>query len=300
MKVLRGIIPPVPTPLKECGGVDREAFFAIAQHLSRGGCDGAFVLGSTGECASLPMVRRLEAISAAAEAFRGIMPLLVGIGDCSLQHSLMLADHAANAGVDAVVVNAPSYYEISAVEMRCYLDCIMPRLALPVMLYNMPWLTGHSFDESTLRHAIDFPGLVGFKDSSADVSYLRRVIEISRARPELCVLVGNDFLFLEGLRMGVHGAVAGGAILYPRYFRSLIDAFVAGDVQEAEHLQWIIRNLGETIFESTGQPTSVFASIKGGLAALGLCRAEMMPPIQSCTPEMISRFAKILRPPATV
>ena len=296
MKVIRGIIAPVPTPLKASGMVDCQAYAAIAKHLRQGGCDAAFVLGSTGECASLPMTLRMQAISAAAEAFRGIMPLLAGIGDCCLENSLMLADHAAMSGVDAVVLNAPSYYEISSGEMRCYLDHIIPRLSLPVMLYNMPWLTGHSFDETTLRHAMDFPGLIGFKDSSADPSYLGRLLEIACARPELSVLVGNDFQFLDGLCMGAHGAVAGGSVLYPRHFRSLMDAFARGDMQDAQHWQSTIRHLGKMIFDSTGQPTSVFASIKGGLAALGLCRAEMLPPIQSCTTEMISRFASLLEP----
>ena len=54
---------------------------------------------------------------------------------------------------------------ISGGEMRAHLDLLLPRLPLPVMLYNMPWLTGHSFDDATLRHALAFPGLIGFKDS---------------------------------------------------------------------------------------------------------------------------------------
>ena len=293
---IRGIVPPVPTPLTADGAVDRKAFEAIAGHLHDGGTDGAFVLGSTGECASLSMPRRLEAVAAAAAAFGGRMKLLVGIGDPSMDHSLMLAEKAAASGADAVVLNAPSYYEISAAEMCDYLDLIMPRLPLPVLLYNMPWLTGHSFDEQTLRHAIAFPNLIGFKDSSGDSAYFGRLVRLASVRPELAVLVGNDFQFLECLRLGAHGAVAGGAALYPELFRALMETFQQGDDAHAERLQQEIRGLGERIFCCTGQPSSVFASIKGGLAALGLCRSEMMPPIRSCTPEMVAEIALIVKP----
>jgi 4-hydroxy-tetrahydrodipicolinate synthase len=278
------------------GAVDRPAFEAIAEHLHQGGADGAFVLGSTGECASLSMPRRLEAVAAACEAFRGRMPLLVGIGDPSLDHSLMLAERAAAAGADAVVLNAPSYYEISPAEMRDYLDLILPRLELPVLLYNMPWLTGHSFDDETLRHAIGFPNLIGFKDSSGNPAYLAQLVRLASVRPELSVLVGNDFQFLHSLRLGAHGAVAGGATLYPWLFRSLMDADAAGDAARAEQLQEEIRSLGERIFSTTRQPSSVFASIKGGLAALGMCRPDMAPPIRGCTPEMVEKLASILKP----
>lgn len=292
---IRGIIPPVPTPLTPDGAVDQPAFEAIAEHLHGGGVDGVFVLGSTGECASLSLSRRMEAVAAAAAAFGGRLPLLVGIGDPSLDHSLMLAEKAADTGAAAVVLNAPSYYEISAAEMRAYLDLILPRLPLPVLLYNMPWLTGHSFDEETLRHAIGFPNLIGFKDSSGDLDYFGRLVRIASARPELAVLVGNDFQFLASLRLGAHGAVAGGATLYPDLFRSLADAFDGGDPSRAEWLQDEIQSLGERIFSCTGQSSSVFASIKGGLAALGLCNPQMVPPIRSCTPEQVAHLASILK-----
>ena len=160
---IQGIVPPVPTPFRQDGSVDAESYHRIAGHLKAGGADAAFVLGSTGELSSLSHSRRREAIRAAADAFSGQLPLLVGIGDACLAESLDLAEAAAAAGADAVVLNAPSYYEISSSEMRAYLDVLVPQLPLPVMLYNMPWLTGHSFDDDTLRHAVDFSRIDRFQ-----------------------------------------------------------------------------------------------------------------------------------------
>lgn len=285
---IQGIVPPVPTPFRPDGCVDSEAFDRIARHLTDGGADAAFVLGSTGELASISHHRRREAIRAAAEAFGGRLPLLVGIGDPCLTESLALAEAAEAAGASAVVLNAPSYYEISGREMRSCLDFLLPRLALPVVLYNMPWLTGHSFDDDTLRHSLGFPGLIGFKDSSGDKDYFSNLVRIASERPELTVLIGNDFLFLDALKAGGHGAVAGGANLYPGLFRNLLNAHTCGDSGRAAETQALISSLGQEIFSINGQPSSVFASIKGGLQALGLCDAEMLPPLTSCTPEQLA------------
>ena len=280
---IQGIVPPVPTPIHCDGTVDPQAFHKIAIHLTEGGADAAFVLGSTGELSSQSHAQRRETLRAAADAFRGRLPLLVGIGDSSLAESLDLAEAAAAAGAVAVVLNAPSYYEISNQEMRAYLDQIMPRLPLPVMLYNMPWRTGPAFDDETIRHAMDFPGLVGFKDSSGDIEYFGNLVRLAADRPELTVLIGNDFLFLKALELGGHGAVAGGANLYPSLFRDLLDAFQRDDFQKALAMQMVITDTGNKVFSITGQPSSVFAAIKGGLSNIGLCRPDMLPPLTTCS-----------------
>ena len=296
--IIQGLVPPVPTPPTQDGKVDPVAFDRIAEHLHASGIDAAFVLGSTGECASLSLSHRFHAIDAASAAFSNRMPLLVGIGDPCIDHSLALAKHAAAANATALVLNAPSYYEISHTELRAYLDRIIPQLPLPVLLYNMPWLTGHSFDSQTLEHAASFPGLIGFKDSSGDLAYLQNLIRIASTRTDLSVLVGNDFLFLDALKLGAHGAVVGGAILYPDCFRKLLDAFNNHSTDLAESLQQEINRRGEIIFPATGNPSSVFAAIKGGLASLGLCRPDMAPPIQSCTPDLVAAIGRILNPAA--
>lgn len=294
-----GIVPPVPTPLRS-GRVDAAALDRIADHLARGGADAAFVLGSTGELPSLAESARAEAIRSAAAAFRGRMPLLVGIGDTCLDETRRLADLAAAAGAAAVVLSIPSYYELGDLEIRAYLDRLLPALPLPVLIYNMPWLTGHSLSAESLRHALGFPGLAGFKDSSGDLAYLASLVRLAAARPELAVLVGSDFDFLAALRLGAHGCVAGGANLYPGRFRRLLDAHRAGQTELADRLQSDIAALGRAVFGITGQPSSVFPAVKGGLAALGLCSAEMAAPLAACTDAQISALRDRLAAPSAL
>ncbi len=290
------IIPPVSTPLMADGSIDLPAVPRIAAHLEKGGIDAAFVLGSTGELASLTQSRRRDMITASCKAFS--IPVLVGIGDSCMEESLELARAASAAGAAAVVLHAPPYYEISTREMCSYLDKILPQLTLPVYLYNMPWLTGYSFDRETVRCGISHPGVIGIKDSSGQMDCLKMLIEECAGRPEIRIFAGNEFLFLDGLKAGAHGVVGGGGNLYPALFRELMDAFLANNLDTATARQKQITQLGERIFGLSGNPCSGFATIKAGLAALGLCEPFMAPPLQTCTPEVRETVASILSPSA--
>ncbi len=292
---ISGIVPPVATPLTTGIEVDSEGFARVAGHLEAGGIDAAFVLGSTGELASLSQPNRRAAIRAAASAFS--VPLLVGIGDNCLDETRSLAAAAAEAGAAAVVLNAPSYYEISAREMRAYLDRVVASLPLPLFLYNMPWLTGHRFDAETVRHALQYPSLIGFKDSSGDLDVLQMLIDEASARPETTVLTGSEYQFLDALKLGAHGVVGGGSNMYPQLFRRLLDAWDSGDAAAAERCQARLSALSHSILGLTGNPTSGFATIKAGLAALGLCGPVMAPPIEACSTELVAQIGELIRRP---
>lgn len=291
---IHGVVPPVPTPLTATGAVDAAAFQRIFDHLVSGGAHAAFVLGSTGELASLPPAHRAEVIRAAVAAAAGRIPVLVGIADNCPATSVELGQLALDLGADAVVAAAPSYYELSSDEMRRHFDELLPQLELPVLLYNMPWLTGHVLDADCLEMAVGHPNLIGFKDSSGDLAYLQQMIEIAAARPEVTVLVGNEYLYLPALELGAHGAVGGGGNIYPSLFRSLHDAFQEGDTQRAATLQARISRLGRQIFDITGRPTSGFAAIKAAMACLGLCEAHMAPPLTTCTCAQMETLRRVL------
>jgi 4-hydroxy-tetrahydrodipicolinate synthase len=299
---IHGVVPPVPTPLTATGAVDEAALHRIFDHLAAGGAQGAFVLGSTGELASLDRAQRRAVIRGAVAAADGRLPVLVGIADTCPAASVDLARLALDLGADAVVAAAPYYYELSAGELRRHFHALLPRIELPVLLYNMPWLTGHVLDAATLRAAMEYPHLVGFKDSSGDLGYLREMIGIAAVRPEVTVLVGNEYLYLAALELGAHGAVGGGGNLYPALLRALQDAFEAGDTAAAALCQARVSRLGEQVFGVTGRPTSGFAAIKAGMACLGLCEPHMAPPLTACSAAQMEVLRRVLasadaRPP---
>jgi 4-hydroxy-tetrahydrodipicolinate synthase len=76
------------TPLKASGELDESAARRVIDHVIAGGVDGVFVLGTTGECTSVPAPIRSRFVSVAAEHIRRRVPLYVGVGDNCLARSL--------------------------------------------------------------------------------------------------------------------------------------------------------------------------------------------------------------------
>ena len=69
------------------------------------------------------------------------VPVLVGVTDTSFVESVNLSCVAADAGADSVVLATPYYFPTGQTELKEYIHKLVPELALPVMLYNMPALT---------------------------------------------------------------------------------------------------------------------------------------------------------------
>ena len=291
---IHGVVPPVATPLTSTGRVDEPAIHRIIDHLVDGGCDAAFVLGSTGELASLNRQSRETVIRQAVAAAAGRIPVLVGIADNCQEETISLARLASDLGADALVMAAPFYYDLAPDELKRYFTSILPQLDRPTLLYNMPWLTGHVLGMDCLRAALEYPNVIGFKDSSGDMAYLKQMIDVAATREGTTVLVGNEYFYLDALQLGAHGAVAGGGNIYPEIFRALQDAFDHGNLEAATALQAQITRLGNRLFKITGRPTSVFSAVKAGMAAIGLCGSYMAPPLTGCTDDQLESIRNIL------
>jgi 4-hydroxy-tetrahydrodipicolinate synthase len=93
-KVLRGIVPPLVTPLIDNNTLDVEGLEKLIEHVIEGGVHGIFILGTTGEAQSLSFELRYKMIKESAKILKNRLPLLVGISDTSLVDSVSLANLA--------------------------------------------------------------------------------------------------------------------------------------------------------------------------------------------------------------
>ena len=105
---LKGIIPPMVTPLVDNNTLDRGGTVRLVEHMIAGGVHGIFILGTTGEAQSLAYHLRYELTELVCSTVAGRVPVLVGVTDTSLEESLRLAHKAAECGAAAVVAAPPS------------------------------------------------------------------------------------------------------------------------------------------------------------------------------------------------
>ena len=204
----RGIIPPIVTPLRSRDELDAAGLERLIEHILAGGVHGLFVLGTTGEAPSLSYRLRRELIERTCRQVAGRVPVLVGITDTAIGEAVHLADFAANAGAQALVLAPPYYFPNSQPELLAYVQHLAPELPLPLFLYNMPTHTKTIFEVETVRRAMEIPNIVGLKDSSASMVSLQLSASASGllpSRPEWSLLVGPEELLGESVLLGGHG-----------------------------------------------------------------------------------------------
>ncbi len=275
---LRGIIPPMVTPLSGHDSLDREGLERLVEHILRGGVHGLFVLGTTGEGPSLSTRLKRELVSAVCTQVNGRVPVLVGITDCAFAESVALSAHACEAGASALVVAPPPYFATSQIELLGYFRRLAAALPLPLILYNMPTHSKVFIEASTVAEAAQVPGITGLKDSSGNMTYFHMVRSLLKDRPDFSLLVGPEELLAESVLLGGHGGVNGGANLAPELYVKLFQAASAGELETARELHGKIIRLSRLLYTVGTAGSSMLSGLKCALALRGICSDFMAEP----------------------
>jgi 2-dehydro-3-deoxy-D-pentonate aldolase len=288
-----GIIPPLVTPLVDRDTLDAPGLTRLIEHVIAGGISGIFILGTTGEAPSLSYPLRRELVSRACDLVAGRVPVLVGITDTSFVESVRLAEHCHASGATAVVLAPPYYFPAGQTELISYVEHIVPELPLPLMLYNMPELTKVWFELDSVRHLSELTGIVGIKDSSGDLAYFERLVELRKLRPDWSLMVGPEHLLVDAIRLGANGGVSGGANVFPRLFVSCCRAAIDGDDARARKLRAVIDDF-QRVYEIGKYASRHIKATKCALSLLGICDDFMAEPFHRFRPEHRAALEQIL------
>ena len=276
--ILRGIVPPLVTPLIDNDTIDDAGLERLIEHVIDGGVSALFILGTTGEAQSLSFELRYEMIKKTARIVNKRVPLLVGISDTSLVDSISLANMAGEFGADAVVSAPPYYFATAQPELAEYYEQLIPQLELPIYLYNMPTHTKVSFAPSTIRRIAENEKVIGFKDSSANGGYFQSVMYEMRDRPDFSLFVGPEEMMAESVLMGAHGGVNGGANMFPKLYVALYNAALAKDVDKVRELHAKVMQISASIYNVGSYGSSYLKGVKAGLSVLGICNDFLAAP----------------------
>jgi len=268
---LRGVIPPIVTPLSGRDSLDAAGLERLIEHILSGGVHGLFVLGSSGEAPSLSYRLRYELIDRTCEQVAGRVPVLVGITDTSFTESINTANKAKDSGAAAVVLAAPYYFPSGQAELLEYIEHMVPELPLPLFLYNMPAFTKAAFEPKTVRAAAEIDGIAGIKDSSGDMAYFHQLRSLLKDSPDFSLLVGREELMAEAILLGAHGCVPGGANIIPRLYVDLYDAACSRDLAKIDLLHSRVLEISTSLYRVGHYPSSFLKGIKCALSCMGIC-----------------------------
>lgn len=269
------------TPLAS-GKLDENALEKLIEHTLSGGVHGLFLLGSTGEGPGLSQSLKIDLVRRTRAQVSGRVPILVAITDTVLEDSLGLAEASAKAGVDAVVVAPPYYLPPGQAEFLSFLDFMLPRLPLPLFLYNMPSMTKVHLSSATIAEAITRAGIAGLKDSSGDMNLFHALLRV-RGEKDLSLFTGSETLLGESVLFGADGGVCGGANVNPGLFVDMFQAACDKKVDPVVALQAELQRFA-AIYAHGHHASSGIKGIKCALSLLGVCGDEMAAPFEAFAP----------------
>ncbi len=291
---LKGIIPPLITPLKNYDRLDREGLERLLEHLLGHGVHGIFLLGSNGEGPSLSYAIRKELIAYACRIIAGRVPVLVGISDTSLEGSLEIARTAVECGADAVVAAPPYYFPLDQEQLTGYYRQLAEQLPLPFFIYNMPGFTKIQMTVETVRKIRD-AGALGIKDSSGDLFFFYSLIETFQDDPDFSLITGTEMFLPDAVLHGGHGAVPGGANVFPELFVRLYEASLTKELEVIEKLRKQVMEIYNTLYAVSPHPSGIPIAISTALSVMGICDDYMAPPLQRMTPKEREEITAILK-----
>jgi 4-hydroxy-tetrahydrodipicolinate synthase len=291
---LKGIVVPTVTPLIDTDTLDVSGLNRLIEHVISGGTSGIFLLGTTGEFASLSYTVRYELIDRACKQIAGRVRVLVGITDTSFSESIRLANHAADRGADAVVAAPPYYYASSQQELAEYYEKLASKVPLPLFLYNMPVHTKVVIEAATVKKISNNSNVAGLKDSSGNLVYFRAIQQAMLDRPDFTMFMGPEEITAEAVLMGAAGGVNGGANMFPQLYVQMYHAAVAGDLSRVKALQQCIMMISSRIYSVGRFGSSYLKGLKTALSILGICDDFVAEPFNRFLPEEREKIAVAL------
>lgn len=280
-KKYKGVIVPVITPLTSEYKLDEAAVEKILPHLYENGAQ-PFILGATGEAASLPIEIKHAYIKKAAGLKRDNVLLFAGISANCMSESVELAKRAFDVGIDAVAATLPSYYMLTESQMMKYFESLADQIKGPLIIYNFPATTQMSIPLEIIDELSHHENIVATKDSERSESRLNLSSLLWSNREDFSHFLGWTAKAAHALLNGSDGIIPSTGNLYPKLYKEMIRAISEADQEQVYHYQYhsdlisdlyqLDRTFGESLW-----------ALKVLMNELGLCEPNVMPPLQGST-----------------
>ncbi|MDO5080521.1 dihydrodipicolinate synthase family protein [Buchananella hordeovulneris] len=296
--VLRGVVPPVVTPLTETGRFDEASFARNIERQLAAGVHGLFVLGSSGEVAFSTTTRRREVLAAAVRITAGRVPILAGVIDTQTERVIEHIRDAEELGVDGVVATAPFYALGGEAQVERHFRALRAATQLPIYAYDIPVCVHVKLSVDLLMRLAADGIIQGVKDSSGDDVSFRFLVAANRAAGSpLTLLTGHEVVVDGAYLAGADGCVPGLGNVDPAGYVRQWDAYQAGDWQTVRAEQDRLADLMRIVFAAQGISGygAGVGAFKTALQLLGVFETNQMPePVARLTGESVAGVRAVL------
>jgi 4-hydroxy-tetrahydrodipicolinate synthase len=269
--MLKGAITAIVTPFKN-GAFDEEAYRELIEFQIQGGVHGIVPCGTTGESATLSHEEHKRVVEVCIDQVKKRVPVLAGTGSNSTREALEFTKHAEAAGADFALMITPYYNKPTQEGLYQHYKTICAQTKIPIVVYNVPSRTGVNLLPETVARLAEFPNIVGIKEATGDLKQCAKVVEL--CGDKITVLSGDDFTVLPLLAIGGQGVISVVSNVVPGDMASMVNAFLAGKLEEARRLHYKMWPLMEAMFYETNP-----VPVKTALRMMGKISGEVRQPL---------------------
>lgn len=220
------------TPFTESGDIDIAAGREVAAYLVDKGLDSLVLAGTTGESPTTTAAEKLELLKAVREEVGDRAKLIAGVGTNNTRTSVELAEAAASAGADGLLVVTPYYSKPSQEGLLAHFGAIAAATEVPICLYDIPGRSGIPIESDTMRRLSELPTILAVKDAKGDLVAATSLIK----ETGLAWYSGDDPLNLVWLALGGSGFISVIGHAAPTALRELYTSFEEGDLVRAREI----------------------------------------------------------------
>jgi 4-hydroxy-tetrahydrodipicolinate synthase len=287
---IHGNIPAAVTPFSESGAILFDAFADVLRWHLRNGVDGICIAGDNGEAWSLSADERRLLAETTVREVAGRVPVIMGASAITARQTIALAEIAAAAGVDALLIQPQSYViKSTPADLIGRYRALAQAVPLPLVVYNSPRRTGMNIDVPTLRAICDIAPVVALKESSRDFFHLTHVLEEMSER--IAILTGPCPFIMPSLALGARGFISTGPeFLGPRVSRIMALGGQA-PTPESKQLHFTLTAIYEALTEAGTWP----APLKAALAMIDVPAGVTREPVGPLSPDAERKLRDVLQ-----
>lgn len=287
--MFEGAMPALITPFTKDDRIDREGLRRNIAFVEEGGVSGIVPCGTTGESATLSALEHEEVIDIAVECAK--VPVIAGTGSNNTGEALQFTKHAADAGVDGVLLISPYYNKPNPAGLLAHFKKIAEAVDIPMILYNVPSRTGQDMPVDVITKLAKVENIVGIKEASGNVGKVSQILE-QTIDDDFVVLSGEDGLTLPIISMGGSGVISVAANIVPDKMSGMVNAALKGDYETARKIHFEIAPLIRALFLETNPIPAKKAAELIGLAS-GHLRLPLAPMSDDNQLKLVTELKKL-------
>jgi 4-hydroxy-tetrahydrodipicolinate synthase len=247
------------TPFNKLGDLDQEGLEQLIDFQIKNNITGILATGTTGESPTFKWKEHDHVIALTAKQTKGKCICIAGTGSNNTQEAIVGAGHAAEEGVDAILMVDPYYNGPSSLEIRKeYYEVVAKQYSdIDIIPYIIPGRTGAQMLPQDLAIlSQNCPNITSVKEATGDLDYMK--LSRKYCGNAFNILSGDDALVYDVMTdpdIRACGSISVMSNIAPKFMTQMVFLINQGDKAGAMEIQNALKPLLDLVGVTTQEDT---------------------------------------------